>query len=79
MKLEIYNESEPKQDEPVRLQLKHRGNKIAVIAVDAEGQDVSQGWLLSFTNDGSITRPICVSKKLGFNLTRNGRISLVDE
>ncbi len=76
MKLEIY---EPPEDAPevesiVRLRLKSgKSNGVDLIAVDEDGEVLSQGRLCRIDNHG-IRRAHCVDEDLGFDLDVDGRL-----
>lgn len=68
MKLEIYDEAQPKQEEPVRLRLVYAPFKpdvIMVIAVDAKGKRLTSGALLSIYPNGTVWRLPGLDPRLG--------------
>lgn len=65
------------QDPQVRLGLRRDDGRVYLVAVDANGVIVSQGYLLEITKRGTIRRTHRVSESLGFQLDEDGKIQTV--
>jgi hypothetical protein len=76
MKLEIYNQIKQKEEMPVRLALKQKGDNILVCAVDKNGDIVPGGCLISFQPSGKVIQHCLVSPYLGFDLDDDGQIKI---
>ncbi|HEC62096.1 MAG TPA: hypothetical protein ENI27_07565 [bacterium] len=78
MRLEIAGEGEP-QEEPIRLKLRQYGDGVAVHVVDENGDNISHGMLVVFTNSGRLRIINNVDSPLGFILDDAGCISITRE
>lgn len=81
MRLEVFEETQP--DAVVRLKLKKDedgdDSSVYVVAVDGNGSELVDGYLLSFDADGTISLFVGVNDALGFQLDREGRIRLTED
>lgn len=70
MRVEVYNESEPKPEpeKVLRLRLISEYGSVRLVAVDEAGATVSSGNLLQFRSDGGVTRFPGVNPGLGLKL-----------
>ncbi len=66
MKLEIFNADRPATKPPVRLRLQNCTDGVEVVAVDANGDTVTAGYLLRFNNNGTVFMQSVVNPRLGF-------------
>lgn len=73
MEYEIYEEPNPEKKK-VRLKLVSEEGRIDVIAVDENGEMLHHGRLISFNEDGYITRFGFVNEELEFELDKDGKI-----
>lgn len=75
MRVEVYEEKPTEEPEKVlRLRLEDRGYCVSVVAVNERGERMPEGYLLSFEEDGTISRHICVSAGLGLRLNDRGQV-----
>ena len=76
-RLEIYEERQAPTEEPVRLRLVSvPGGGIGLIAVDANGRELTCGNILIITPDGKLYLQQCIDPGLGFKLNSAGMIEL---
>ena len=61
----------------VRLGLRREDGRVYLVALDAAGDRVSQGYLMEITRPGTIRRCHAVSPSLGFKLDKSGKIEVV--
>lgn len=74
MKLEIYREKEPEQENIVRLRLMDGSSGIFLTAVDKNGDVVGGGFLARITTSGTLKLSSNVSEEIGLQLDGHGRI-----
>ena len=76
MKIEIWNEPEPKEEEKVlRLRLVSEGDRVSIRAVDADGVSVAGGHL-AYINENGIYIVGYVSSETGIALDPSGRMKV---
>lgn len=68
MKIEIWNEEQKEEEQPLRLRLVPMRGGVELQAVDEVGQKVSQGHLLFISSNGQLSLAECISEKLGLKL-----------
>ena len=80
MKIEIYKESAPAERSPIRLRLIEEDGFIRLAAVDADGDMLAAGRILSIDPDnGRILRNASVNREIGLPRDCRGRVILEDE
>ena len=78
MKYEIYSESAPKEEPPVRLRLvRDSDGRVNVVTVKEDGGVWM--YLIAFTPEGRLTRQSFIDPALGLDLDDRGRIKLEGE
>jgi hypothetical protein len=80
MKIEVFGASAP-EEKRVRLKLVDYGIRcgVTLIAVDASGEEVPAGVLLTITHDGELVLHSSVSNEIGLALTTRGYLKAVRE
>ena len=77
MRLEIYNEENPKLEAPLRLRLmQETENRISLVVVDIEGVPVERGYLLSLSAGGQLFLNTHISPKLGLLLNEQAQLQV---
>jgi len=74
MKFKVYEEDPPKEEDEVTLRLTQDEDGTQVIACNSEGVILHCGALITFNDDGTITRNRSINRHLGFQLTGDGEI-----
>ncbi len=75
MKIEIWNEEQKEEEQPLRLRLVAFRNGVELQAVDKEGQKIWRGHLL-FISSAGLFLASAVSSKLGLKLDDIGRLEV---
>ena len=79
MKIEVWEEKQKEEEQPLRLRLKQSKNDrggVTLHAVDKEGENVNCGCLLNISAKGQLSLRSCVSEKLGLKLDYAGRLEV---
>ena len=77
MKIEIWNEEQKEEEQPLRLRLERKYNNIYLVAVDSTGHRINQGRLLVIREDGRFERCHRISAMLGLQLDDLDRVEVV--
>lgn len=79
MKIEIWEEEQKEEEQPLRLKLQVIGSDVELIAVDSKGSMISAGHLLAIRSSGRLFRESDISKSLGLELDSRGRVEEIVE
>jgi hypothetical protein len=79
MKIEVYRPDVP-EEKTIRLALiQHDWNEVTLAAVDADGEQIQRGRLISISPGGQLRRCVDINRELGLHLDREGRIVVEGE
>lgn len=76
MKVTVFEETEKEKE--VQLKLIKRTDRVDLVAVDAFGESLEGGNILSIHNNGKLRLFSSVNSKIGLELTPGGRIEIDD-
>lgn len=79
MKFKIFSGKENKEFVTLRLKNDVVGGGVSVVACDGEGGTLGSGSLITFEEDGTISRRSSISAEIGFQLDGAGRVKLQGE
>lgn len=77
MKIEIWNEDQKEEEQPLRLRLRRSNDNIILSVVDEKGEVVDKGNILIIHKDGYSSLCSNVNRHFGLRLNNIGQLEVI--